>query len=112
MMGAGGFGQQMDASMLNGFTAAAQAALMQQQPPMQNNFGCGFSPLPDPSAMNTGFSTLPDPNATNTGMQAMGEVFGQMPAAQPATFDMMQAQPLVDPSSQFPSSQPQVPPPS
>jgi len=111
MMGAGGFGQQMDASLLNGFNAAAQAAFMPQQPLMQNNFGCGFSPVPDPNATTPCFSTLPDPNAMNTGMQSMGDAFGQMPVAQPAT-SVMHVQPPADLGAQFPASQPQMPPPS
>jgi len=98
MMGVGGFGQQMDASLFNGFNAAAQTAFMQQQPSMQNNFGCGFSPLPDP-------------NATDTGMPPMGDAFGQMPSTQPAAFGM-QAQPPVDLGGQFPTSPPQLPPPN
>merc|ERR1719507_1346263 len=90
MMGAGGFGQQMDASLLNEFNAVAQAAFMQQQPPMQNNFGCGFSPIPDPNATNPCFSALPDANAMSAGMQPMGDAL-----AQPAP-SVMNAQPPVD----------------
>merc|ERR1712024_430711 len=110
MMGAGCFGQQMDASLLNGFNAAARAAFMQQQSPMQNNFTYGFSPVPDPNATNPGFSALPDQNATNTGMQPMGDGFGQMPVAQPAT--AVHALPTADLGAQFPTSHPQMQPPS
>jgi len=121
MIGAGSFGQQMDASLLNGFNVAAQAAFMQQQTPMQNNFGCGFSSIPDANATYPCFSALPDPNAMNTtlpdpstmnmSMQHMGDAFGQMHAAQPAT-SVVHTQPTADPGAQFPTSQPQMPPPS
>lgn len=110
MMAAGGFDQQLDPSLLNGFNAAAQAAFMQQQPQMQNDFGCGFSPVPDPNAAASCFSALHDPNAMNTGMQPMGDTFGQMPGAQSAT-SVMHAQPPAELGAQFPTSHPQMPPP-